>query len=140
MEASELSIMERPKGVWLISGFFFLSAGYSLLSFALVFSGKIVLSDAQKAYFDSLTVFEYVLTVAFGIANLAGAVSLLLLRKVAFTLFLGSFLIAVAMCLWHAISTGWVAAFGGLGTIIWWGIFGAVLTYIRNLIRAGVLR
>ena len=45
----------RPVGVWLVSAFYLLSAGWTLLSFSLIYSGAIKINAAQEAYFASLT-------------------------------------------------------------------------------------
>ena len=55
MNNSDSGKAKRPVWVWLISAFFILSAGWTLLSSYLLFSGSIPITDEQRAYFDSLS-------------------------------------------------------------------------------------
>jgi hypothetical protein len=73
----------RPVWVWIISTFYLISAGYTLLSFALLFSGQVKPDAAQEAYFASLTSVDWFFTLSIGLLSIAGAISLLLLRRLA---------------------------------------------------------
>lgn len=133
---------KRPKWVWAIAIFFFISAGWTLLSFYLVGSGFIALKAEQQAYFDSLSTFDYAITILAGLANFLGAISMFLLRKIAFYLFTGALIANSMLLVWHVLSKGWVAAIGGAGLIgatIGWGLLVAVCVYSWNLTKKGVL-
>ncbi|MFH1766685.1 MAG: hypothetical protein ABH826_01170 [Patescibacteria group bacterium] len=128
---------KRPPWVWMISGFYFFSAMWS----SWVLSGRISITDAQRAYCESLTVFDYVLTLTIDILNFAGAISLFRLKKVAFPLFLIAFFLS--MLFRQIISKGWGAAFGvtgSIGTIICYGILLLACVYTKKLIKDGVLQ
>jgi len=142
METTEKNVKKRPGWVWAISIFYFISAVFTLFSFYLIFSGKISIEPAQKAYFDSLTPLDHGITIILGFFNLTGAVTLFLLRRQALYFFTGSFAVNILMTVWHSLSKGWVAAIGGpglVGVIIAWGLLIAVCLYSRRLIKAGVL-
>jgi len=66
----EPALRKRPKLVWIISIFYILSAGWTVLSFALIHSGAIPINEAQKAYFDSQNIFDNILTLAMGSLNI----------------------------------------------------------------------
>jgi len=140
-----MEVMEkknRPIWVWVISIFYFLSAGYTLLSFFLIYAEVIHLEPAMKTYFDNLSIFDHALAIILGAANLIGAITLLLLRKQAFYIFSGIFCVNILVSIWHSISKGWIALLGGsgfVGAIIGWGLILAVIAYSRRLINRGIL-
>jgi len=142
MTDGTLQKRKRPGWIWAISIFFFLSAGWTLLSFYLINTGAVPLIATQKEYFGRLTGLDYGLSVIMGLANLIGAVALFFLRKVAFYLFataLGANLILAA---WHTATKGWVAAIGGagfVGVVIGWVLLTVVCIYSWRLVQRGVL-
>lgn len=142
MEAEAVAA-KRPGWVWAISICFFLSAGWSLLSVLLVRAGTLPLTPAQVAYFDSLTLFDYVFSVGIGLANFGGAITLFLLRKVSFYLFASSLAANALLTMWHVATKGWVAALGGaalVGAVIGFGLLIAVCVYSHHLLQQGRLR
>lgn len=142
MGAGEGNPRKRPAWIWVIAIFFFLSAGWTLLSLWLVLSGRIPLEPAQEAYFKSLTPFDYGLTVVLGLTNLVGAAALLMLRRLAFYCFVGGFALNVLITASHIFSKGWTGAMGGsalVGFAIGYGIVIAVCLYVWTLKKSGVL-
>src|SRR3989338_1768522 len=91
---------KRPKWVWAISIFYFFSAVYTLLSLYLIHSGAVAVPEATRKYLENLTALDYAFSIPIGLANLAGAVSLFFLRKVAYPLFLGSLIFSILMSVW----------------------------------------
>src|SRR3972149_5386743 len=71
----------RPTWVWVISGFYLFSVGWTLLSFALIFSGAISINAAQQQYFASLGTLDYLSSVGIGVVTIWAAVLLFRLRK-----------------------------------------------------------
>lgn len=135
--------INRPALVWVISIFYFVSAGWVLLSFALIFSGLIPLTDVQKTYFQAQTVFDYGSTALIGGANLVGAVLLFLLRRQAFPFFLTAFSFGLIQTLYQIVTKNWLGAIGGpglVGAVIGWGISIAIIVYTWRLVSKGVLR
>ena len=133
---------KRPGWVWAISIFSFFSAAFTLFGFYLIYSGKIPLQPAQKAYFESLTFVDMSLTILIGLTNLIGAVLLFRLRKQSFYLFAISLVANLSMTAWHIFSKGFIAAMpsGGLiGMLIGWGMLVAVCVYTKKLEKTGVL-
>ena len=134
---------KRPKWVWAISIFYFFSAAYTLLSFYLINSGAVAVPEATKAYLDSLTAMDYAFTILIGLANLIGAISLFLLRKIAYPLFLASLVANVIMSVWHIMSKNMLSASvsgGAIGMFIGWGMLLAVCLYAKKLTKTGLLR
>jgi len=133
---------KRPGWVWAISIFFFLSAGWTLLSFYLINTGAVPLNAIQKEYFGRLAGVDYGLSVIMGLTNLIGAVALFFLRKVSFYLFATAFGANLILALWHTVTRGWVAAVGGagfVGALIGWGLLIVVCIYSWKLLQRGVL-
>jgi hypothetical protein len=139
----ELPQRKRPKLVWVITIFYVISAGWTLLSFALIYYGSIPLNEAQASYFKSLTSLDILFTIATASLNFAGVIYLFLLRRTAFYLFLLAFAFGVLITIYHIIFKNWLAAIGGsglIGAIIGWGISIAVIMYARKLSKAEILK
>lgn len=142
MTRGEQSPRHRPIGVWLVSVFYVFSAGWMLLSFALIFSGTIKANAAQEAYFASLTAVDWFFSLAIGVVGFSAAVSLFLLRRVALVLFLGALVLNLAFTVFQAMRTNWLNAIGGAGltgALLGWLILLAVIVYARGLTKKGVL-
>jgi hypothetical protein len=134
---------KRPIWVWLISLFYIVSAGWTLLSFALIWTGVIPLEAEQKAYFARLSAIDYAATIIIGASNFIGAIMLFLLRKAAVGLFLTALILTLALTIWQSATKGWVEAMGGpglVGALIGYAILLAVCVYAWHLSRKGVLR
>jgi hypothetical protein len=132
----------RPVWIWVISVFYLLSAGYTLLSFAWIHSGAVKLNAAQEAYFASLTSVDWFFTLSIGVIGIAGAISLFLLRRLSVTLFSISLALNLAFTAFHMMRTNWIEALGGaglFGILIGWVILVAVILYARHLMKRGVL-
>ena len=140
MRNEEGSSRRRPIGVWVISVYYVLSAGFTLLSLALVLSGAIKLPAAQEAYWASLTATDHLITVAIAVSILTGAVCLFLLRRIAVTMFSISLALNVALTV-HILRTNLVEAMGvtPLGLVFGWFILIAVIGYAHKLAKDGVL-
>lgn len=135
--------IKRPILVWVISAFYVFSTAYTLLSFYLIWSGAITVSQPQRAYFAGLTVLDYLATIITGLLNLSGAIALFLLRRLALYLFLGGFSAGLVLSVAQALTLDWVAALpsGGLiGAILGWLIAIGIILYAWRLARAGVLK
>lgn len=142
MDSNGAESKKRPGWIWAISIFYFFSAAYTLLSFYLIYSGKILLQPVQKAYFESLTSIDMGLTIFLGISNLIGAVLLFCLRKQAFYFFAFPFALGLFMTVWHIFSKGFIASMpsGGLfGMVLGWAMIVAVLLYTKKLEKLGIL-
>jgi hypothetical protein len=129
--------------LWAFSIYFFISAGYTLLSFLLIRAGIIGLNAAQQAYFHNLTYFDYGLSLLVSLCNLSGAIALLLLRRIAPYLFLTGLVASFQLLTWHTFTKGWLAAIGGpglIGAVIGWGLLIIICLYSWKLFKLGVLR
>jgi len=134
---------KRPKLVWVITIFYFLSAGYILLAVILIYGGFITLSDVQQAYIESETNFDKSVSLFIGALNLYGAVLLFRLKKHAFHIFLCAFVISILMTIYECICKNWIQAIGGpgfIGTLIGYGISIAIIKYTRSLMIKEILK
>lgn len=132
----------RPVGVWIIFIFYLLSAGWTLLSFALIFAGAINLNEAQRTYFASLSNIDWFLTLLIGVVGIAAAVSLFLLRRIAILLFSTALALNILLTAVQSFQTNWAEALGGpglVGVLIGWVILVVILFYARGLAKKGVL-
>ena len=142
MTNGKQSSKRRPIGVWVVSAFYLLSAGWTLLSFALIFSHVIRLKAAQEAYFASLTGVDWFFSLAIGGIGFSAAICLFLLRRVAFVLFSWALILNVASTAWQMMRTNWMKAIGpaGLvGALVGLLILFAVVLYARGLAKKGTL-
>lgn len=140
----EVHIRKRTIWIWVIFVFLGLYTGISLLGMIQVHLGMLPLSPAQKKYFESASFFDIGLTLACSFLILCGAFALLLLRRVAFHLFVIGLILSAVDHVWD-----FVAGFdlpgatgGGRGTlhvIVYYGFVLAACFYSRTLIKKGVL-
>jgi hypothetical protein len=132
----------RPVWVWVISAFYLLSAGWTLLSSALISSGAIKINAAQEAYFASLTSVDWFFSASIGAIGFAGAIYLLLLHRLAVVLFSLALVLDLAFAAFQTMRTNWAEALGGsglFGVLLGWLILVAVILYTRRLAKRGVL-
>lgn len=132
----------RPIWVWVITVFYLLSAGFTLLSFVWINIGAAKLDAAQEAYFASLTSVDWFFTLSIGVVTIAGAISLFQLRRLAVTLFSISLALNLAFTAFHIMRTNWIEVLGGpglFGMLIAWLILISVILYARRLTKRGVL-
>ncbi len=132
---------KRPKWVWVIAIFYFISAGLTLLSFYLIGSDSVSITPEKKAYFDSFSTFDCTTSILIDLANFSGAITLFLLRKIAFYLFAGALIVNFLSTIWYTLSKGWVDATGvGLfGAMIGLGLLVVVCIYTWKLKNKGIL-
>ncbi|HCC47748.1 MAG TPA: hypothetical protein DEQ38_06480 [Elusimicrobia bacterium] len=142
MEEAMKMEAKRPLMVWVISLFYFLTIGRSLLALYFIYSGAASVSPEHQALLARVTPFEWVLTVLTSIAGMAGSVLLFMRKKAAFPLFLAFFIVGVGMAIWPWFTQ---AGFAGitwqilLPTVIAKAILAWVCIYIRDLVLSGVL-
>ena len=139
----ENPIPKRPIWVWVISIFILIGYGYSLVITYLVSSGVIVpLTLKERALFDSFNLFGHPLSFLTSLADILAAITLFLLRKVAFYLFSASFILYILTTAWQIQTEGWIAATPTswvIGAFIGVGFYLALCLYSRNLIKKGIL-
>ena len=141
MDAAAQTPAKRPKLVWVVFLFYLFSLGYTALSFYLVLSGS-VSAPGQATYLRNLSVFDWAITGLTAALNLAGAISIFLLRRIAFPLFATSLALSIFLTLVHVFTTSLTSALGGpgaLGLAIGYAISIAVCTYAWKLRARGVL-
>src|SRR5215831_11654516 len=132
----------RPVLVWAVFVWYVFSAGYTLLSFALIFAGRIPLSAEASRYLSSLSPLDYTATILALLLSVGGAVALLLLRRAAPYLFSAALLLNIASVALHALTKGLVAALGAggpIGLILGSGIAVLVCVYAWRLYARSTL-
>lgn len=137
---------KRPKWVWAIFIFYFFSAGFTLLSYYLLFTGVTTLTPEENKYFDSLSKLDHGLTIIIGSLNLLAALSLFMLKRTALYLFTASISIGILVTGWHIIYKGWFEVLGGIGgsslvvsTALGWCLILAIYMYTWKLYKTKVL-
>jgi hypothetical protein len=132
----------RPALVWVVFLWYVFSAGYTLLSFALIFAGRVPLSDEASRYLSSLSPLDYAVTLLALLLNVVGAVALLLRRRSAPYLLSAALLLNIASVALHALTKGLVAALGAggpVGLTLGYGIAALVCLYAWRLYARGLL-
>ena len=135
--------MKRPFWVKAIFALFVISGLWAILSWSLVLTGRINLQEPQRAYFDSLSIGDYIVTFLLASMNTGAAIGLFLLRKWASNLFWAALVLNLAVTGWNMIAKGLVAALGGSGSVgllIGMGLLFAVCFYANRLARTGILK
>jgi hypothetical protein len=140
MDEQKIHKRKRPVGVWVISIFILISVVWTLLSFYLIFTGAIPITDAQRKYFENLTMVDHIHMSLSIIANLAGVIYLLLLRKVAFYIFFALLFLGIFSILYEY----WpINEFGIpilIGAVLGITIDGIICYYLWRLKVKGILR
>jgi len=141
MDAAAQPPAQRPKLVWVVFLFYLFSVVYTGLSFFPIFSA-ISVTPEQVAYFRNLSTFDWAIMGVIAALNLAGATSMIQLRKIAFPLFATSLALSILQTLVHAFTTNFTTALGGVGALsvgIGFAIAIAVCVYAWRLRERGVL-
>lgn len=137
-----MSQEHRPLGVWVISIFYLLSIGSTLLSLAAVLTGVIEITPAQRLYFASLGPVDYLGNSLALLISAWAVIEFFLLRKAAVRAFLVALVMNMGLTAFHLIETNWSEAAGGSGVLmvmLSWAVSIAVLLYAKSLDRRGVL-
>ena len=134
---------KRPKLVWVISMFYFISLGWVLFSFASMYFGFLPVNEARAAYFKSMTIIDILFTVIIYLLDFAGAIYLFLLKRGAFRLLLSSFALTLLRIVYLILFRNLLAAITYMliiEVIIGWIITIAIILYIRKLVKTEMLR
>jgi len=134
--------VKRPISVWVISIFYTLSFGFSLISVLLTLTGIIPINQAQQNYYASLGVVDYITTIIITILGLSATITLFMLRRIAVTLFGMMLCIDIVLTVIQIFGTNYLAAIGGpgfVGTIISYIILFFIFIYSKNLAKKHIL-
>lgn len=132
----------RPVLVWVVFLWYLVTSGYTLVSFWMIYSGFLPVSPEVAAYLSTQSALDHAGTVVLLLLNLAGAVALVMLRKVAFPLCATALTLSLLLTIKGALSKGFVAALGGagaVGLVVGCGIGIAVCIYAWRLRTGRVL-
>ena len=133
----------RPGWVWAITIFVLLSAGYTLLSFLLIYGDVVPLTDVQQEYFDSLRAVDFLYSLGLALLNLVATVYLFLLRRQALPIYIAAFVLNVVITCFHLFTRNWLevtGAAGVIGMMFGWGISIGIIAYTQSLVKRGVLQ
>ena len=133
----------RPVWVWIISVLYIFSAGSTLVSYFLLFSGTLGIPEEQRQYLASLTVFDHALTFLMGAVNLLAAVLFFRLKKISAYIFPANFAFGLIVTIWHAATRGWLGAMNGpgfVGYLVGSAMAIGVCAYAWRLRKTGVLK
>ncbi|MEJ0000774.1 MAG: DUF4339 domain-containing protein [Verrucomicrobiota bacterium] len=142
----------RPVMVWVISIFYFIATPMGILSLVLLpmlASSNLPMSEAQRRYFQSEGIFDYLLAAVPVLLNLAAAILLLMLRRQAFYCFGAAFLLVILSFVYQIAFRGWLQTIGsqpggliggGIGALFSIGINVAIVWYVWRLKETNVLR
>ena len=133
--------VKRPFWVWIISAFYLLSGFLTLLSLWQIQSGLVPVKPGELADLKRTSLI-WSLGGIIPILNLAGAVSLFLLKKSAFYIFMALLALSLSNALWQVLTTDWFQEIGGQGSIgamIGYGLAIVICYYIYRLKQRGVL-
>ena len=133
---------KRPFLVWVIVIFYGLSAAWTLLSFALVASGMVNISPAEAAYFSSLTLIDYALTILLGVSGVISVIMLFQLRRAALHFFLIALAVNGAYSLWTLLMNptfGDIRTEMAIGMVIGFGTLCLISFYVYRLKERGLL-
>jgi len=141
MEMS-ISVRKRTVWIWIISIFFLVSSLWGLWSYYLIASGKAPIEDLKSPYFANLTILDYAFLVLIQLANLCGAITLFLMRRAAFYLFMTGLIASIMLTIRAAIKGSFqnsnpVAM--AVGMTIGFGIAIVVCMYTWKLLKRGTL-
>jgi hypothetical protein len=131
---------KRPFGVWVILLLYIVAAVSALLGFALLFTGKVELNPAEKAYFANLSIFDHASTVVLGAINMTAAILLFRLRKAAVLFFCIGFVLNLVLTVRAVFGSNWTEAMGGSVNPFWALLAAfAIVLYAMRLAHRGIL-
>ena len=130
---------KRPILVWVISISYLIAFG-SFLPLSIYF--VIVLEEPKLLGDLFLLIFDHPLTFLASLLYALAAITLFLLRKVAFYLFSANFILYILMTAWQIQTKDWITETPtslAVGVFIGVGLNLAICLYSRNLIKKGIL-
>ena len=142
MNTTETPPRKRPGWVLAISIFYFISIFFGAAALLLTYTGTLPIEEGDRAYLDSLTIIDHLITGVFLLAGLAGTTAFLLLKKTSYYIFCALVVMDVCSYAWHILQKDWITAIGGpgaIGAIIGLAINVCVCLYARSLIKRGIL-
>lgn len=130
---------KRPKWVWIIVVWYFVSLLVTLVSLYLIYKGAVPLSDDDKSYYKNLGLLDHLVTAIVTVTNGAGALYLFRLRKEALVCFSNALLLSIAWGFWSIFHEHLLRVVPLPSLILGWVIRLLVCRYVSRLIDKGVL-
>lgn len=135
--------IKRPKWVWVITIFYIFSVAFTTYSFIAISSGLVPLNEAQQTAISDLGYISYTTTIISSLLALSGAISLFLLKKITLKIWVLVFIFEIMINLHSALTSDYfdtVETSGLIGSLIGFGIIGAIYFYAKKLDNRGYLR
>ena len=107
----------RPVLVWIVLVWSLVSAGFTLFSFWLIYVRAMPISPDAAVYLASLSPLDHAGTALLLLLNLAGAVALVMLRKIAVALFVAALALSLLITLGNVMARGFLSTLGGAGAL-----------------------
>lgn len=140
---TETGTKKRPKWVWTITIFYFISLLFAAYSQYAVHTGLIKLPENTQTYYENLGIVDYGIMIISGIVGMASVVTLFMLKKITTTLWAIYLGITIAGQAYTAIGTPeylkTLQTSGMAGVITGAVIMVAVYVYTRRLDARGYL-
>ncbi|MHA1558767.1 MAG: hypothetical protein ACTSXG_03065 [Alphaproteobacteria bacterium] len=134
---------KRPILVRAVFIFYLFSSAFVLLAFYSIYFCNIPMDPARKAYIESFTAIDIVLSLIILMLCLTGAIVLFCLRKQAFYFFVFHLASSLMITVWYIFSKSFMKTLsivGGWKTLFFgWGMDIIILLYIKKLEKRGIL-
>jgi len=144
-----MQLAKRPKGVWFILVFYFVSVLYTALWTWRIYSKQVPASGAAAEYQQNPGALNHFLTVMGCILTVAFLVALFKMRRVAITIFTAIIVLTVFSYLWNIFFKNYLSLFSATSVafaaplvivvVVALAILGMVYLYLRTLVREGKL-
>jgi hypothetical protein len=148
--AVEAPYLGRPMWVWIISLYYFVftplgAIGIVAMPFlrSFILSSSVHMPEGQRAYFESLNNSDYALMGVILLINLVAAILLFLLRRAALYAFAVSLAASILLTIYNIACKNWLTGAGSsgiVGAVFGWGVSIAIICYVWQISRKGVLR
>lgn len=129
---------KRPLLVWIISWLTIFAAVFTGLSLYAIYSGQVEIPAEEAAYLSRMSSLQKVSSLMILIANFLGGLYLFQLRKEAFHLFAGAFIINIVSFFYELI-TGKIGHDLGLELILPFSVGLGICWYIYRLIQKKII-
>ncbi len=132
----------RPFGVWLIAIYFAITSIGTLFYVIGMQLGNIEVTPEQAEYLATRTTLDFAFAALIAVLHLVGAITLFLMRKVSFHLFLASLVFYLGGAVYQGATRGWDSLIEGgiVGLFVATGLLVAVCIYTWRMTQAGLLR
>jgi hypothetical protein len=142
--AEDSGRQQKPVWIWVICIYVFISIPLSLFGIYRVYSHLGDFPPEVASYYQSLTVFDHMLTVLNAFLFLAASICLFRLKRVALSLYLMVLALNVVLSTYSVFAKGFLQAVGStvgyVSILSGWCILAVICGYVWILIRKGIVK